>query len=44
MTTYTIEYDLSELKKLVDNFSKTVENAPAAALPNTANAIAQAAK
>lgn len=44
MTTYTIEYDLSELKKLNDRFAKTIENAPAAALPNTANALAQAAK
>lgn len=44
MTTYTIEYDLSELKNLADRFKKTIENAPAAALPNTANALAQAAK
>lgn len=44
MITYTIEYDLSELKKLVDNFSKTVENAPEAALPNTANAFRRAAQ
>lgn len=44
MITYKIEYDLSELKKLVDNFSKTVENAPEAALPNTANAFRRAAQ
>ena len=44
MTQYTIEYDLSELKNLADRFKKTIENAPAAALPNTANALAQAAK
>lgn len=44
MTTYKIEYDLTELKKLVNKFKDTIENAPAAALPNTANALAQAAK
>lgn len=44
MTTYTIEYDLSELKKLNDRFAKSIENAPAAALPNTAAAFARAAK
>ena len=44
MTTYTIEYDLSELKNLSEKFAKTIENAPAAALPNTAAAFAQAAK
>ena len=44
MTTYTIEYDLSELKKLNDRFAKTIENAPAAALPNTAAAFARAAE
>lgn len=44
MTTYTIEYDLSELKKLNDRFAKTIENAPAAALPNTAAAFARAAQ
>ena len=44
MTTYTIEYDLSELKKLNDRFAKSIENAPAAALPNTAAAFARAAQ
>lgn len=44
MTTYTIEYDLSELKKLNDRFAKSIENAPAAALPNTAAAFARAAE
>ena len=44
MTTYTIEYDLSELKKLNDKFAKTIENAPAAALPNTAAAFARASE
>lgn len=44
MITYTIEYDLSELKKLTDQFSKTIENAPEAALPNTANAFRRAAQ
>lgn len=44
MTTYTIEYDLSELKKLNDRFAKTIENAPAAALPNTAAAFARASE
>ena len=44
MTTYTINYDLSELKNLNDKFAKTIENAPAAALPNTAAAFARAAK
>lgn len=44
MTNYTIEYDLSELKNLSEKFAKTIENAPAAALPNTAAAFAQAAK
>lgn len=39
MTTYTIEYDLSELKKLVDN---SVKGMTTAALPNT-NAAFQAA-
>ncbi len=44
MITYKIEYDLSELKNLTEKFAKTIENAPAAALPNTANAFAQASK
>lgn len=44
MTTYKIEYDLSELKKLSDNFAKTVQNAPEAALPNTAIAFQKAAQ
>ena len=44
MTTYKIEYDLTELKNLANKFKDTIENAPAAALPNTANALAQAAK
>ena len=42
MTTYKIEYDLSELKKLTEQFAKTVENAPEAALPNTAAAFQRA--
>ena len=44
MTTYKIEYDITELKNLANKFKDTIENAPAAALPNTANALAQAAK
>lgn len=44
MTTYTIEYDLSELKNLADKFANTVQNAPEAALPNTANAFQMAAQ
>lgn len=44
MTNYTIEYDLSELKNLADKFAKTVQNAPEAALPNTANAFQMAAQ
>ena len=40
MTTYTIEYDLTELKNLVDNFPK---NMTEAALPNTAKAFDRAA-
>ncbi|MBO7518513.1 MAG: hypothetical protein J6T31_05325 [Methanobrevibacter sp.] len=44
MTTYTIEYDLSELKNLADKFATTVQNAPEAALPNTANAFQKAAR
>lgn len=44
MTTYTIEFDLKELKNLTEKFAKTIENAPAAALPNTAAAFSQAAK
>ena len=44
MIKYTIEYDLSELKKLSDNFAKTVQNAPEAALPNTAIAFQKAAQ
>ena len=43
MTTYNIEYDLSELKNLGEKFAKTIENAPAAALPNTAAAFQCAA-
>ena len=41
MTEYTIEYDLSELKKLTDNFSKGLTTA---ALPNTDAAFARAAQ
>ena len=41
MTTYTIEYDLSELKKLTDNFAKGMTTA---ALPNTDAAFARAAQ
>ena len=44
MTNYTIEYDLTELKNLADQFAKTVQNAPEAALPNTANAFRMAAQ
>ena len=44
MNTYTIEYDLTELKNLADQFAKTVQNAPEAALPNTANAFQMAAQ
>ena len=44
MTTYRIEYDLTELKKLTDQFEKTVQNAPEAALPNTAAAFQQASR
>lgn len=44
MTTYSIEYDLTELKNLADQFAKTVQNAPEAALPNTANAFRMAAQ
>ena len=44
MNTYTIEYDLTELKNLADQFAKTVQNAPEAALPNTANAFRMAAQ
>ena len=40
MTTYTIEYDLTELRKLADNFPK---NMTEAALPNTAEAFNRAA-
>ena len=45
MTVYgvKIDYDLSELKKLTEQFAKTVENAPEAALPNTAAAFEKAA-
>ena len=43
MTTYNIEYDLTELKNLGEKFAKTIENAPAAALPNTAAAFQRAA-
>lgn len=42
MTTYNIKYDLSELAKLAEKFSKIVENAPEAALPNTAKAFQKA--
>ena len=41
MTQYTIEYDLTELKKLADNFAK---NMTEAALPNTAAAFQDAVK
>lgn len=41
MTTYTIEYDLSELKKLTDNFAKGMTTA---ALPNTDAAFQKAAQ
>ena len=44
MNTYNIEYDLTELKNLADQFAKTVQNAPEAALPNTANAFQMAAQ
>jgi len=44
MTTFEIEYDLSELKALSDQFAQTVENAPSAALPNTAVAFQRAAQ
>lgn len=44
MTTFEIEYDLSELKALSDQFAQTVENAPSAALPNTAAAFQRAAQ
>ena len=40
MTQYTIEYDLTELKKLADNFAKNMSEA---ALPNTAAAFNKAA-
>ena len=40
MTTYTIEYDLSELKNLAESFPK---NMTEAALPNTAEAFERAA-
>jgi hypothetical protein len=42
MITYKIEYDLTELKNLADNFAKNVQNAPEAALPNTAAAFQRA--
>lgn len=41
MTTFTIEYDISELKKLV---KEGFENAPEQALPNTAMAFQRAAE
>ena len=41
MTTYTIDYDLSELKKLTDNFAKGMTTA---ALPNTDAAFQKAAQ
>lgn len=44
MTTYKIEFDLTELKNLAEKFKQTVENAPAAALPNTAAAVARASQ
>ena len=44
MTSYQIEYDLTELKKLTDQFEKTVQNAPEAALPNTAAAFQTASR
>lgn len=43
MIKYNIDYDFPELKNLVEKFSKTVENAPEAALPNTAKAFQNAA-
>ncbi len=39
MTEYTIEYDITELHNLVQQFAKTLENAPEAALPNTTAAF-----
>jgi len=44
MITFSIEYDLSQLKELADKFADTVQNAPEAALPNTANAFRMAAQ
>lgn len=44
MTTYTIEYDLTELKNLSDQFARNVQNAPEAALPNTAAAFQRASQ
>ena len=41
MTTYTIEYDLTEVKKLIDNFPKGMTTA---ALPNTDAAYQRAAQ
>lgn len=43
MTTYTINFDLKELKNLTEKFAQTIENAPEAALPNTAAAFERAA-
>ena len=42
MTTYNIDYSLAELNSLVKAFANTVENAPEAALPNTASAFGKA--
>ena len=42
MTTYNIDYNLAELNSLVKAFANTVENAPEAALPNTATAFGEA--
>lgn len=42
MTQYTIDYSLAELNSLVKAFANTVENAPEAALPNTATAFGKA--
>ena len=41
MTTYTIEYDLSELRNLAESFPK---NMTEAALPNTAEAFDRASR
>lgn len=44
MVTFEVNYDISGLLKLTEKFSKTVENAPEAALPNTAAAFQQSAQ